>query len=81
MLVLYRRTPKSLPTIQTGLILTIGLRAIAGWVFPLLANLPSAAFRTSYPQRLAGSFILFGIGTAWYLYLARSERVREIYAA
>jgi hypothetical protein len=80
-LLVYRRTPQSLSAIINGFLLTIGLRIIATWVFPLLADLPPGALSSSYPQRIVGSVVMFGIGTAWYLYLVRSKQVREVYAA
>lgn len=80
-LLVYQRNPQSLITIQNGFLLTIGLRIVSNWIFPLFAHLPSGVLKPSYSQRLFGSFVLLGVGTAWYLYLVRSKRVREVYAA
>jgi hypothetical protein len=80
-LLVYRRTPQSLVTIQNGFLLTIGLRILATWVFPLFAGLPPGALSSSYPQRIVGSIVMLGVGTVWYLYLVRSRRVSEVYAA
>jgi len=78
---IYRRTPKSLSAIQNGLLLTVGLRVFTFWVFPLMAGLPSDALNPPYPRRIISSIALLVIGTAWFLYLARSKSVHEIYSA
>jgi hypothetical protein len=80
-LLVYRRTPQSLITIQNGFLLTIGLRIVANWVFPLFADLPPSALSSSYSKRIAGSIAMLAVGALWYLYLVRSKRVREVYAA
>ena len=77
---LYRREPGTLARAQVGLV-TGGLLKIAGGLsIPLFGGLPPAVANSMVQEALPGiigSMVMIGI---WYLYLARSQRVRDIFA-
>jgi len=77
--VLYQRVPGTLSIAIRAFIATIGLRMAAGWIFDLIAGLPDE-FREPLRSDVISSLILVAYGIVWYLYLARSKRVRDIYA-
>jgi hypothetical protein len=78
--VLYQRVPGTLPFAIAAFTATILVRIAAGWIFDLVAGLPEE-FREPLRSDVIRSLMLAAHGVVWYLYLARSKRVREIYAA
>jgi hypothetical protein len=78
--VLYQRVSGTLFIAIRAFIATILLRMAAGWIFDLIAGLPEE-FREPLRSDVIRSLILAAYGIVWYLYLARSKRVKEIYAA
>jgi hypothetical protein len=78
--VLYRRVPGTLFLAQRAFIFTIVLRMAAGWLFNFYARLPYH-LRVPMDYLVWSTLLLAVSGTAWYLYLAISKRVREIYSA
>jgi len=79
--VLYRRRPGSLGIAQAGLVVRAVLMIASNIALLMLAGFPADVAQSSY-SRLAGpsAFILLLTG-AWFLYLIRSKKVFEIYAA
>lgn len=77
---LYRRVPGTLIVAKRGFLATVLLRMAAGWVFDLIARLPEEV-RGSLRSDVMLTLILAAYGSVWYLYLTRSRRVKEIYAA
>jgi hypothetical protein len=77
--VLYRREPGTLARAQTGLLIGAVLRIAANYANPLLAGLPSEAARELIQDSFLASIFVLAFTGAWYLYLTRSRRVRDIY--
>jgi len=78
--VVYQRQPGSLRRVQMSLALGALLRVAGCWSIMLLGGMPTSATRRLVPQNLLVTFVIIVFTSAWYSYLARSERVREIYA-
>jgi len=79
--VLYRREPGTLKTAQTGFLAGGVLRIFGGYSIALFGGLPPEAARSMIQQAVPFTVIAAAMMTVWYLYLVRSEKVREIYAA
>jgi hypothetical protein len=79
--VLYRREPGTLKTAQTSFLLGAALRIAGSYSIPLLGGLPPETSRSLIQQALPFTVISLAMVSVWYLYLTRSQRVREIYAA
>jgi len=79
--VLYRRKPGTLRTAQTSLLIGAALRVMGGFSIALLGWPPADTTRTMIQQELPATVMATAMIAVWYLYLARSERVRDIYAA
>jgi hypothetical protein len=78
--VIYRREPGTLARAQTCLILGAVLRIAGGYSIPLFGGLPADAVRTLMKEALPLTFFALLFAGIWYMYLARSQKVREIYA-
>ncbi len=78
--VLYRREPGTLGRAQTCLLYGAILRVAGAYSIPLFGGLPADAARTLMWQALPLTLFVFLFSGIWYMYLARSEKVREIYA-
>jgi hypothetical protein len=77
---LYEREPGTLPRAQNCLLLTAGLRIAAPGAIPILGGLPSDATEQLLQEWFVDALIGFAVTAAWYAYLSRSKKVREIYA-
>lgn len=77
--VLYKREPGTLAKVQTCLVAGAVLRVAAGYAIPLLAGLPGGAVQALMQDALRLTVLIFLFTAVWYLYLARSQKVREIY--
>jgi hypothetical protein len=77
---LYERVPGTLPRAQNCLLLTGGLRIAAPGTIPMLAGLPSETTNQLLQEWLIDAVLGFGVIAAWYLYLSKSKKVREIYS-
>jgi hypothetical protein len=78
--VLYQRQPGTLSTAQRSLLVGGGLRVVGSWSIMLLGGLPASAIRVMASQVVIVSVLVFAFTSVWYLYLARSQKVRELYA-
>ena len=79
--VLYQREPGTLGKLKIGLVLGFILRIAGVYTIPLFGGLPPSAAQTIIQNSLPFNFLSFVLISIWYLYLLRSQRVREIYAA
>jgi hypothetical protein len=79
--VLYRREPGTLKTAQTSFLIGAVLRIFGAYSIALFGGLPPEASRSMIQQAIPFTVVATVMVTVWYLYLVRSERVREIYAA
>jgi hypothetical protein len=79
--VLYRRRPGSLGIAQAGLVVRAVLMIASSIALPMLAGFPADVTQSSYDQLVGPSAFVLLLTGAWYLYLIRSKRVLEIYAA
>ena len=78
--VLYRTQPETLLTAQKALLVGGGLRALGSWSITVLGGLPASAVRDLAPESVTVSVVVLVFTLVWYLYLARSQKVRELYA-
>jgi hypothetical protein len=78
---LYQRQPCTLKSVQVSLLVGASLRTIGCWSIILLGGLPAATVQRMIPTQLVITCLIVLFTVAWYRYLARSERIREIYAA
>jgi hypothetical protein len=78
---LYRRERGTLLAAQGSFLLGAALRMVGSFAIVLFGGLPQDTTRSMVAQTLPGAMISGVILVAWYLYLVRSRRVREIYAA
>jgi len=78
--VLYRREPGTLARAQTCLVLGAVLRITGGYSIPLFGGLPADAVRSLMSEAFPLTFFVLLFTGIWYMYLARSQKVREIYA-
>jgi hypothetical protein len=78
--VLYRREPGTLARAQACLIVGAVLRIAGGYSIPLLGGFPADTVRTLLNETLPLTFFVLLFTGIWYMYLARSQKVREIYA-
>jgi hypothetical protein len=78
--VLYRREPGTLVRAQTCLIVGAVLRIAGGYSIPLFGGLPADTVRTLTKEALPLTFFVLLFTGIWCMYLARSQKVREIYA-
>jgi|SRR5688572_9916512 len=79
--VLYRREPGTLKTAQNSFLLGAALRVVGGFSIALFGGLPAETTRAMIQEALPSTGIVTAMIAVWYLYLIRSEKVREIYAA
>ena len=79
--VLYRRREGSIGIAQIGLVVRAVLMVASSLSIPSMAGFPPDIREASYRQVLNGNFIVIIVTGIWYLYLLRSQKVREIYAA
>jgi len=79
--VLYRRRPGTLPQAQVGLLIRCCFIIAAGASFPLLAGLPADITADLGKQAFYNAVASVVFTVIWLLYLSRSARVRDIYAA
>ena len=77
--VLYRREPGTLAQAQICLVTGAALRIASGYAIPLFAGFPGRTVQELMQDALLLTVFLFLFTTVWYLYLARSQKVREIY--
>jgi hypothetical protein len=77
---LYRGEPGTLRPAQVGLVVGAFLRLLGGYSVPLLGGLPPDIAERMIRHSFVPTVITLGIVGAWYLYLIRSERVRDIYS-
>ncbi len=78
--VLYQREPGTLRRVQSSLLLGALLRLGGGWSIILFGGLPPDMVHRLMSQAGFGTCVILLVTGAWYFYLLRSERVREIYA-
>ena len=78
---LYRREPGTLKTAQTSFLVGAVLRIFGGYSIALFGGLPPETSRSMIQEAIPFTVIVAAMVTVWCLYLVRSERVREIYAA
>ena len=78
-IVLYRREPGSLGRAKTALVLGVLPRIASGWSIPLLGGLPEAVSKIIIRRGLPGMLYALMFTGAWYLYLARSRKVKDLY--
>jgi len=79
--VLYQRQAGTLGRAQMSLLFGGLLRIVGSWSIVLFGGLPSALIQRLVPQVFLVTGVLLVFTCAWYSYLARSQRVKEIYAA
>jgi Protein of unknown function (DUF2569) len=79
--VLYQRVPGTLPRAQNAFLLTGALRVLAPGAVPLFGGLPSQASSELIRDWMSTGALFIVMTAAWYLYLCRSKKVRQIYAA
>jgi len=77
---LYQREPGTLNRAQTSLLIGALLRLLGGWSIVLFGRLPAEMVQRLMPQVGFISCLILLFTGVWYLYLLRSQRVREIYA-
>jgi hypothetical protein len=77
--VLYQREPGTLRRAQMSLLVGAALRLAGGWSIVLFGGLPKETLRAMAQQSGFVTFVVLLFTGAWYYYLLRSERVREIY--
>lgn len=77
--VLYRREPGTLARAQTCLVVGAVLRIAGSYSIPVFGGFPAEGVRSLVNNALPLTFFLLLFTGIWYLYLARSQRVREIY--
>jgi hypothetical protein len=75
----FKREPGTLRTIRKSLLIGAGLRIFGGWTLVLLGRLPSEMRTRFFPQLTLMTSLLFFVTAAWYLYLLRSQKIRDIY--
>ena|SRR5579859_1824972 len=78
---LYRREPGTLGQVITYFSVGVFLRLAGPWVIILFGGLPAEATQALLFGAFFGSFVVLCVSGAWLLYLVRSKKVREIYAA
>ena len=78
--VLYRREPGTLARAQTCLVLGAVLRITGDYSIPLFGGLPADAVRSLMSEAFPLTFFVLLFTGIWSMYLARSQKVREIYA-
>ena len=78
---LYQREPGTLKKAQMSLLVGSLLRLVGLWSIVLFGGLPTKMAQRLVPQLGYGTSVILLFTGAWYFYLLRSERVREIYAA
>ena len=78
--VLYQREPGTLGKAQSTLLLGALLRLLGGWSIIIFGGLRPSMVHRLLPQASFITCVLLLFTGAWYFYLLRSERVREIYA-
>ena len=79
--VLYSRVPGTLPRAQNAFLLTAALRVLAPGVIPLFGGLPTQASTELIRDWMGTGLLFVAVTAAWYLYLGRSKKVKQIYAA
>jgi len=79
--VLYRRRAGTLGLAQAGLVIRAVLMIAASICLPMLAGFPADVTQASYRQIVNSSVFVVLLTGVWYVYLIRSKRVTEIYAA
>jgi hypothetical protein len=79
--VLYRRRSGALRIAQAGLVVRAVLMIASSIAFPMLAGFPPDVTQASYNDLVLPSAFVLLLTGVWYLYLIRSKRVLEIYAA
>ena len=77
--VLYQRQPGTLRQAQISLLLGAVIRLSGLWSIVLFGGLPANMVQRLMPQVGLGTCVILLFAGAWYFYLLRSERVREIY--
>jgi hypothetical protein len=78
---LYQREPGTLKRAQISLLVGGLLRFVGVWSIALFGGLPAVMLQRMMPQLGFASCVILVFTGAWSLYLLRSKRVREIYAA
>ena len=78
--VLYQREPGTLKTAQIALLVGAVLRVFGGWSIVLFGRLPGEMSQRLASSLYLSSFIILLATSSWYAHLARSPRVRTIYA-
>jgi hypothetical protein len=78
--VLYRRRPGTLKIAQAGLVIRAVLTIAGSVSLPMLAGFSAEATQAGYQDVATTSAVILLITGVWYLYLVRSDKVREIYA-
>ena len=78
--VLYRRVPGTLGRAQTCLVIGALLRVAGGYSIPFFGGLPADVATTLTREAFPFTVFVLLFTGIWYLYLARSQEVREIYA-
>jgi len=77
---LCEREPGTLKRAQTSLLVGGLLRLLGGWSIVLFGRLPPEMVQRLIPKVGFISCVILLFTGVWYLYLLRSQRVREIYA-
>ena len=78
--ILSRKKPGTLHLAKIGLLICFAFKVIGAFSFPVLAGLPDKATQALLRQATNISIGSLIFTTLWFLYLMRSERVKEIYA-
>ena len=78
--VLYRREPVTLARAQRCLVLGAVLRVASAYSIPLLGGLPPDTVSGLLNETLLFTLYVVLFTGSWCAYLARSEKVREVYA-
>jgi hypothetical protein len=78
--VLYQREPGTLHKAQTCFLVGAGLRMLGSFSIALFSGFPPEISHRMILRAIPFTLIAVGMVTVWYLYLVRSERVREIFA-
>ncbi len=79
--VLFRREPGTLKTAQATFVAGAALRILGSFSVIALGGLPADFVRGMVERTVPAATGSGLMCAAWYFYLIRSERVREIYAA
>lgn len=78
--ILYRREPGTLGNARKSFLWGALCRIASGFSIPLLGGWPPDTFRQLVAGEIPLTIFALCFSGAWYLYLVRSQTVREIYA-